>query len=255
MNPVCFHIGSHPIYWYGVLMALAFLAGISHWQWLGRRTGRDVSLAGDLAFWLMIGGIIGARIAYVFSNFDYFRAAPQEIIRIDQGGLIYYGGFIGGAIMFFVVARWRRINPLDLADFTITALPLGHAFGRIGCFLNGCCGGALAPHPSGLTCGLTHYPVQLYEALFNLSLYAFLTWFYLNRRNARNGTVLALYLMTYPIIRFLLEFIRGDDRMRLGALDVAQEISLILMTAGLILWWFVRHHPTPSLNTKSDPHP
>jgi phosphatidylglycerol:prolipoprotein diacylglycerol transferase len=63
MNPVCFHIGSHPIYWYGVLMALAFLAGISHWQWLGRRTGRDVSLAGDLAFWLMIGGIIGARIA------------------------------------------------------------------------------------------------------------------------------------------------------------------------------------------------
>jgi phosphatidylglycerol:prolipoprotein diacylglycerol transferase len=255
MNPVCFHIGSHPIYWYGVLMALAFLAGISHWHWLGRRTGRDVSLAGDLAFWLMIGGIVGARIAYVLSNFDYFRAAPQEIIRIDQGGLIYYGGFIGGAILFFIVARWRRINPLDLADFTITALPLGHAFGRVGCFLNGCCGGALAPHPSGLTCGLAHYPVQLYEALLNLSLYAFLTWFYLIRRKARNGTVLALYLVIYPIIRFLLEFIRGDDRMRLGALNVAQEISLILMTAGLILWWFVRHHPTPSLKTKSAPRP
>jgi phosphatidylglycerol:prolipoprotein diacylglycerol transferase len=255
MNPVCFHIGSHPIYWYGVLMALAFLAGISHWQWLGRRTGRDVSLAGDLAFWLMIGGIIGARIAYVLSNVDYFRAAPQEIIRIDQGGLIYYGGFVGGAIMFFIVARWRRINPLDLADFTITALPLGHAFGRIGCFLNGCCGGALAPHPSGLTCGLTHYPVQLYEAFFNLGLYAFLTWFYLNRRMERKGPVLALYLVIYPIIRFLLEFIRGDDRMRLGALDVAQEISLILIMTGLILWWFVRHHPTPSIKTKSAPRP
>ncbi len=255
MNPVCFHIGSHPIYWYGVLMALAFLAGISHWQWLGRRTGRDVSLAGDLAFWLMIGGIIGARIAYVLSNFDYFRAAPQEIMRIDQGGLIYYGGFIGGAIMFFIVARWRQINPLDLADFTITALPLGHAFGRIGCFLNGCCGGALASHPSGLTCGLSHYPVQLYEAFFNLSLYAFLTWFYLNRRKDRKGPVLALYLVIYPIIRFLLEFIRGDDRMRLGTLDVAQGISLILITAGLILWWFVRHHPTPSLKTKSAARP
>lgn len=241
MDPVCFHIGSHPIYWYGVLMALAFLAGLLHWQWLGHRTGRDVSLAGDLAFWLMVGGILGARLAYVLSNLDYYLAAPQEIIRVDQGGLIFYGGFIGGAIMFLVLARWRRIKILDLADFTITALPLGHAFGRIGCFLNSCCGGAPAPHPSLLTGGLAHYPVQLYEAVFNLGVYALLTWYYLRRRNQRYGSVLALYLMTYPIIRFLLEFIRGDERLRVGTLDAAQMISLGLIIVGLALWWFVRH--------------
>lgn len=241
MDPICFHIGSHPIYWYGVMMALAFLAGLLHWQWLGHRTGRDVALAGDLAFWLMVGGILGARTAYVLSNLDYYLAAPREIIRVDQGGLIFYGGFIGGAIMFLVLARWRRIKVLDLADFAITALPLGHAFGRIGCFLNSCCGGCPASHPSFLTGGLAHYPVQIYEAVFNLGVYALLTWYYLRRRDQRHGSVLALYLMTYPIIRFLLEFIRGDERLRVGSLDAAQLISLILIGTGLALWWFVRN--------------
>lgn len=246
MDPICFRIGSHPIYWYGVMMALAFLSGILHWQWLGKKTGRDVSLASDLAFWLMVGGIVGARLAYVLSNFNYYRAAPAEIIRIDQGGLIYYGGFIGATVVFFALARWHRLPPLDLADFTITALPLGHAFGRIGCFLNGCCGGAQVSHPSILSCGLTHYPVQIFEAVFNLCVYAWLTWFYLHRRNQRNGSVLALYLMTYPCGRFLLEFIRGDERMHLGGLDVAQVISLSLIVLGVALWWFVRHKPAPS---------
>lgn len=242
MDPVCFHIGARPIYWYGIMMALAFLAGIAHWNWLGRRTGRNVALAGDLAFWLMVGGILGARFAYVISNFDYYRAAPQEIIRIDQGGLIYYGGFLGGAAAFFCLAAWRRINPLDLADFTITALPLGHAFGRVGCFLNGCCGGRLADPPSCLTGGLEHYPVQLYESAFNLGVYGLLTWFFLRRRNNRNGAVLALYLMTYPVGRFLLEYLRGDDRMRWGNLDVAQEVSLGLIVVGIALWWFLQRN-------------
>ncbi|MEI6564755.1 MAG: prolipoprotein diacylglyceryl transferase [bacterium] len=248
MDPVCFHIGTHPIYWYGVMMALAFMAGILHWQWLGNRTGRDTALASDLAFWLMTGGILGARTAYVISNYNYFRAAPQEIIRVDQGGLIFYGGFIGGLIVFLILAKCRHIKAADLADFTVTALPLGHALGRVGCFLNGCCGGCAAHPPSLITGGLPNYPVQLYEALFNLGVYGFLTWYYLSRRGSRHGSVVALYLMIYPMGRFLLEFIRGDDRMRLGGLDIAQEISLVLILAGITLWWWVsyrNHENTP----------
>lgn len=235
MDPICFHIGSRPVYWYGVMMALAFLSGIVHWHWLGRRTGRDVSVAGDLAFWLMAGGILGARTAYVIANWDYFLAAPQNIIRIDQGGLVFYGGFIGGVLAFVVFARWRQIRFMDLADFTITALPLGHAFGRIGCFLNGCCGGSAVTHPTFLTGGLAHYPVQLYEALFNLAVYGILTGLYLRRKNRGDGSILALYLMIYPVGRFLLEFIRGDERMRAGSLDMAQWISLALLALGIIL--------------------
>ena len=241
MNPICFHIGTHPIYWYGVMMALAFMSGMLHWQWLGHRTGRDTALASDLAFWLMVGGIIGARIAYVAANFNYFMAAPQEIIRIDQGGLIFYGGFIGGALSFLILARWRHIGVADLADFTITALPLGHALGRVGCFLNGCCGGSEAPPASFLAAGLPHYPVQLYEAFLNLGVYGLLTWYFLFKRGSKQGSVVALYLMTYPLIRFLLEFIRGDDRMQIdGGLDVAQIISLALLLIGVTLWRFTQ---------------
>ena len=239
IDPVCFNVGSRPIYWYGVMMALAFLAGIGHWNWLSRRTGRDVSLGGDLAFWLMLGGIIGGRLAYVAANFSYYRAVPQEIIRVDQGGLIFYGGFIGGLLIFVAFARWHRLDVADLADFTVTAIPLGHAFGRVGCFLNGCCGGRAVEHASVWSCGFGHYPVQLFEAALNLGIYGLLTWYFLCRRGARVGSVIALYLTTYPVCRFLLEYLRGDARMRLGAIDMAQGISIGLFVAGLVLWGII----------------
>lgn len=240
MDPVCFHIGSRPVYWYGVFMALAFLAGLCHWHWLSRKTGRHVNIGGDLAFWLMVSGIGGARIAYVIANFDYFRAVPGEILRVDQGGLIFYGGFIGAFLAFVAFARWRRLGFLDLADFTVTALPLGHALGRVGCFLNGCCQGSLAPAPSWLTGGLVRYPVQLYEAALNLVVYALLAVLYVKSPRRGRGIVLATYLVTYPVARFGLEFLRGDARLRWGELSVAQELSLLLITLGAGLWWYAR---------------
>jgi phosphatidylglycerol:prolipoprotein diacylglycerol transferase len=251
MDPICFHVCTRPVYWYGVMMALAFLAGIGHWQALGRRTGqRDVAFASDLAFWLMVGGIVGARLAYVGANFDYFIAAPMEIIRVDQGGLIFYGGFIGAVLAFIVFARSRREKVLELADFAITALPLGHALGRVGCFLNGCCQGCVVKTPSLLSANLNRYPVQLYEAAFNLVVYAVLTIVYLRRRGQCHGQVLATYLILYPAGRFLLEFLRGDERLRWGFFSAAQCLSLALMALGMGLWIVVQRqhendHRTP----------
>ncbi len=243
MNPICFHVGSRPVYWYGVMMALAFLAGIGHWQVLGRRTGRrDAAFSSDLAFWLMVGGIVGARCAYVLANFSYFSAAPMEIIRVDQGGLIFYGGFIGAVLAFILFARSRRERILQLADFAITALPLGHALGRVGCFLNGCCQGRVVEVPSLLSAHLHRYPVQLYEAAFNLVVYAVLTTVYLHRRGQHHGQVLATYLMLYPAGRFMLEFLRGDERLRWGLFSAAQYLSLALMALGLGLWIVLQRH-------------
>lgn len=241
MDPVCFHIGSRPVYWYGIMMALAFLAGIAHWQILGRRTGRrDVSFATDLAFWLMVGGIVGARAAYVVANIEDFGARPLDIIRVDQGGLIFYGGFIGASVAFLAFARLRRESVLGLADFAITAVPLGHALGRVGCFINGCCQGRLCAEAPWLAAGLPRYPVQLYEAAFNLLVYAFLFRLYLRRHATRRGDILAAYLMVYPVGRFMLEFLRGDPRLRWGTWSVAQLLSLALMAAGLGLWLALR---------------
>jgi phosphatidylglycerol:prolipoprotein diacylglycerol transferase len=251
MDPICFKIGSRPVYWYGVMMALAFLAGITHWQALGRRTGRrDVAFASDLAFWLMVGGIVGARLVYVLANINYFFDAPMEIIRVDQGGLVYYGGLIGASLAFLVFARRRREAVLDLADFAITALPLGHALGRVGCFLNGCCQGRVVETPCLLAANLQRYPVQLYEAVFNLVVYVVLSVVYLRYHRQRHGLVLAVYLLMYPTGRFLLEFLRGDERLRYGWFSVAQYLSLALVAVGAGLWMVVQRqhenaHRTP----------
>lgn len=242
IDPICFTIGSRPIYWYGVMMALGFLAALGHWRILGRRTGIDTAFTGDLLVWIMVAGIVGARVAYVLANWAYFCAAPAEIIRVDQGGLIYYGGFLGSGVALILFSRFYRQPLLTTVDLTVTALPLGHAFGRVGCFLNGCCGGRAAPADSVMACGLTHYPVQVYEAAFNLLLYAFLFWYYLSPARRRPGRILALYLLCYPVARFFLEFLRGDERTRVGTLDVAQFVSLGLLAIGLTLWLILRRH-------------
>ncbi len=235
MDPVCFHIGPRPIYWYGVMVATAFLACLAHLVLRGRAEGRPAALASDLVFWIMVGAILGARLAYVAANWRDFIAAPGLIFRFDQGGLIYYGGLAGGALASVGFAFAKREPLWPLWDWLATALPLGHALGRVGCFLNGCCYGALTALPWGAVAhgGLRH-PVQLYEAFFNLALYAFLNWRY--PRRSWDGQISALYLLLYPLGRLVLEYFRGDERLRWAGLNAAQAVSLGLLLCGAAIW-------------------
>jgi len=260
MHPELFHIGSFPIGWYGVLMALAFVAGLVNWTILGRREGRSYTDAADMLFWVMVAGIVGARVAYIFKEWDSFSSAPLTMIRIDKGGLAFYGGFIGGTLALAVFARVRGQKVLSLYDFAVTSLPLGHALGRIGCFMNGCCFGKLS---DGALCvtypmhsypwwrhvyngyltrfdvrSLSVYPVQLYEAAFNILLFVLLVWSY--RRRKHDGSVAALYLMTYPLGRFVFEYLRGDHRLQFLGVSVGQVVSFLLFTVGAALWFLSR---------------
>ena len=243
MDPVCFYIGSRPIYWYGVFVALAFLAAVTHWSLIARREKRPEGFGSELGFWTMISGILGARIAYILANINYFRQEPMELLRIDRGGLIYYGGFIGAAIGIALFARFRKQPLLAMSDLAVSALPLGHALGRLGCFMNGCCyGRASTAWWAVFNADDYRHPVQLVEAAFNIGIYLLLLRSY--RRRTTPGSVLALYLLTYPVGRFLIEFLRGDDRLRWSGLDVAQEISLGLFAAGLALALALRRRRT-----------
>lgn len=246
MNSVCFTILGHPVYWYGVLVALGFVAGVTHWIILGRREGRPSSFGSDLGFWVMLSGILGARIGYVISELPEFMERPATIFRIDQGGLIFYGGLISATLAVLIFARIKHEKLWPFMDFAVTALPLGHAFGRIGCFINGCCYGTSSSLPwSVVVDGLARHPTQLYEAACNFTIYLVLLWVYCRRRH--DGRILALYFMLYGLVRFVFEFYRGDPRMRWLGFTVAQEISLLLMVVGLGLWLFLpRHDSRPS---------
>lgn len=235
VDPVAFVILGRPIYWYGVLVALGFLAALLHWNALAPRLNLPAGIGSDLAFLVMIGGILGARAMYVAANWAYFSAHPAEIVRIDQGGLIFYGGFLAAAAGVAVMARVRHIPLWTLGDFTVSALPLGHALGRIGCLLNGCCYGAPSDLPWAVkTAGAWRHPVQGYEAIFNIALY--LTLCLLLLRRVQAGFVVAAYLIGYGLWRFAIEFLRGDARMQAwGGLNAAQTLSLVLVGLGFIL--------------------
>ena len=249
MHPVFIEIMGRPIYWYGVMTALGFLAAVLHWNRLARRTGRPRGLGSELGIWVMLCGILGARIAYVLANFDYYLSAPQEIIRIDRGGQIYYGGFIGAALGVMVLARLRKQPLWSFADFVVTGLPLGHAIGRFGCFLNGCCYGTVTDLPWRVfQRDVYRHPVQLYEMLFNLALYALLVAYFFRKK--RDGTVFALYLVVYAVGRFALEFLRGDERTQWLGLSVAQVLSVAFFAAGCALWALL---PRDGKTTDADP--
>jgi len=257
MHSVCFKIGWLPIHWYGVMLATGFLAGLINWTLLGRKEKKDFNFCSDLLFWIMVSGILGGRLAYVLSNIEYYRNNPISAIFVWEGGLIYYGGFIGAAIAVFVFAKLRKQHLLTLYDFVIVSVPLAHVFGRIGCFLNGCCHGRIydgfltikypAKSPAWWTqiydekitrfssSSLPVIPVQLYEAALNLALYLILVFAY--RHKKHEGSTTAIYFLLYPFARFWLEFLRGDERMTWMGLSVAQLVSIILILIGIILLW------------------
>jgi len=257
MHPDFISFGPFSIHTYGVMMALGFLAGLGNWVLLGRRDGRSPQFCTDLMFWVMVAGLAGARTAYVLENWPAYAADPLSIIRVDQGGLVFYGGFAAAGAAVVMFARRHREPLAGLFDFVVTSVPLAHALGRIGCFLNGCCFGSCTaaatrvafPRHSipwtsqvreGLidgnaTASLPVHPVQLYEAAFNFAVYGLLVWLF--RRKLRAGMVTAIYLVLYAIGRFSLEFVRGDrgERLAVQQFSIGQFVSLLVLAAGVAL--------------------
>ncbi len=251
MDPIAFNIGSLTIRWYGIFTALGFAAAFSLMLLRAPRYNIPRERISDLTFMAMIGGLLGARLLYVMQNWAYFNRNPGEIIRIDHGGQVFYGGFILAVLAIAVFAKLKKLSMTSIADMFAPALPLGHAFGRIGCFLNGCCfgkphEGACAVHyhmpeyqsalsvqhdlgivPPDAMQSLPVFPVQLVAAAANLAICVILLA--LATRIKVRGRLFALYAIMYSVARFLLEFMRGDYLSRPFGLTPAQWVSVIVL--------------------------
>lgn len=241
MHPTLFSLGSFTLHSFGVMMALAFLSAFWVLRRLGRGTPRDGDYASGLLVWCMVSGILGARIAYVIEHWSaQFRDTPSAIFRIDQGGLMFYGGLIGTLVALAIFARVHKERTIDVFDFVAVVLPLGQALGRIGCFLNGCCHGRLCDGFPGIAFprfsgpwheqvrdglidataarSLPVLPTQLFEAAGCALIFALLLLLY---RRKRRGLVTGAYLACYGVLRFALEYFRGDQRITLGEFTFA----------------------------------
>lgn len=258
MHPIAFKIGSLNVYWYGILIAVGFLAGLWTASKRGLRDGLPQEKIIDLGPWLVLGAIAGARLLYVITHWqDYYASHPfYEVFIIRQGGLVYYGGLIG-AIATSLFYIYRKKLPLwKTADALAPSIALGYVPGRLGCLATGCCYGSPSQLPWAIrfpddheTGGVPVHPTQLYEAALNLLLYALLEWLF--RRRKFDGQVFAAYLIGYAGLRSLVECFRGDYRTYyLGNLATpAQVVSIVILLAGCGLWWQRSHAQVSSIES------
>ena len=245
MDPIAFQLGGFAIHWYGVLVALGFLAGL----WTASRRaplgGIPADRIADLGPWLIAGGILGARLLYVLTYWNTaFAGRPwYEVLMIHKGGLVFYGGLIGATLATVIFARLKKIPLWALADVLAPSISLGQVFGRLGCLMNGCCFGHASAAPWAIrfpadheTAGQPVHPTQVYEAGLSALLYAGLAALF--RRKRFDGQVFAVYLVAYPLVRSVVEVFRGDYKaLSFGVLTPAHWVSAGILAAGLLLWW------------------
>jgi len=266
------HAGrSLPVYGYGFMMFLGFVAA----GWTAIRRGRLVGIPKDaiwdVCLWVLVGGVGGARLFYVLQYSDrVFGDADSPgdyafaLVNLQEGGLVLYGGIIVALAAFLLFCRVRKLNPLLMTDVIMPSFFIGLAFGRLGCFMNGCCYGDRCELPWALSFPLGSvpdmalvgrgfvdaweaktlalHPSQLYSALNALLLAGLLHVYFPLRR--RDGSVLAMALLTYPITRFLIEFLRGDEMGKFHtALTISQWVSLGIFSAGILFTYWLSKRP------------
>jgi phosphatidylglycerol:prolipoprotein diacylglycerol transferase len=252
MHPIFLQIGDFTIRSYGFMAMVGFLVGWSMLSLNRKHAGLTADQASNLVLIGMVSGIIGSRIFYVVLEWkEHFADHPERIIRIDQGGLVFYGGFLLAFALIVGYCRWRKLDVVRVLDIVAPAISAAHACGRIGCYLNGCCYGRITtsilgvvyPLESGIPKGhpgAKVHPIQLYEAAENVLACGL--YFYLVRKGKR-GMAMSAYMLVYGICRFFNEFFRGDDRGELfhqTLFSPAQWICLGLIPVGaglLIYFW------------------
>ena len=271
-----------PLHTYGLLIATAFLVGLYLAGRGAKRAGLDQERVTDLTFWILVAGMVGSRILFIIVNWDDYARDPINVLYFWNGGFVFYGGFIGAAVVSWFYMRRHGMPFFAYADVLIPSVSLGHAIGRLGCFAAGCCwGGAcdvhfalaarfppealayqsqLAQHVinAGALTTLPVYPTQLYESLGELTIFLILTLW--RTRKRFNGELLALYLVLYAPLRSLVETFRGDEERGrvfnfLGPwakkawwnLSTSELISVGIFAFGLGLFFWLRR-----VNTAQD---
>jgi phosphatidylglycerol---prolipoprotein diacylglyceryl transferase len=239
MRPVLFQIFGFPVHSYGLMLAIAFLVGIVGLGKSVKKLGISFDTIVDLGTWILIGAVVGARLAYVITEYQYYLAAPLDIFKINSGGLAFHGGLIGGFLAGFWFLRRKRIYPWKLADQAAPFVALGYAVTRVGCLLNGCCYGKPTTLPWAMKCAandqVLRHPTQIYSMIGSLVLFGIL-WLMRDHRRFP-GFLFLLYIGLYSILRFVVEYFR-EGPVLVPGISLAQAVCIVLaaIAFGLIGW-------------------
>ncbi len=247
------HIGPVTIYGYGLMVAIGVISCVLVGMNRAKKLGVNPDILFNAAFIGIIFGIIGAKLMYWITIFPDIIKNPKLLLDLT-GGFVVYGGLVLGVGAAIVYLRIKKEPALSYIDIAAASIALGQGFGRIGCFLAGCCYGKVAPDgawyavtfPTGgeAPAGIGLYPTQLMSSAFNFLLFFFLC--YMTTRVRFRGAIVSLYMMIYSAARFLIEFIRTEPQ-TVGPLTTAQFTAIFVFTAGLILFIIMKKKALPPL--------
>lgn len=239
MHPELFKIGSITIYSYGVMLSLAFGVGIYIARKRAMKVGISSKIIMDLAVYVLISSLIGARLLYVLTNLNEYKTHPLEAI-FSRYGFVFYGGLILATIGGSWYLKRQKLPVWEIADVIAPSIAIGQSIGRIGCFLNGCCYGKPTTLPWGVmfpardSLDITSiHPTQLYSSVNNLIIFVVLSCLWERRRY--KGQIFLSYLILYSITRFIIEIYRGDNPYIFLHLTLSQIISLFIGLGGIIV--------------------
>jgi phosphatidylglycerol:prolipoprotein diacylglycerol transferase len=260
MHPILVKLGPVAIHTYGFMMALGVAMGLWFLYVQARKQELPAPRLLDAAFYILIISIIGAKLILLVGNFSYYTASPRELFSLARSGGVFQGGLAFGVVFALWYFHKHRLPTWKVADIVGASLALGHGFGRIGCFMAGCCYGSACKLPwgvvftspyanelTGIPLGQERHPVQLYESALNFL--NFLVLFLILRKKRFDGQVFAFYIMNYSVIRFFTEYFRGDHpakayliqgSTRLASLSLPQAFCILGLVGGFLLYLILK---------------
>lgn len=242
MKPFLLEIGKLKIAGYGTMILIGVIVAYCLFAYRGKKRGYNVDNLFDITVFSVIGGFLCAKLLYIVVENPKLLLNPVEIVKTFSQGFVVYGGIIGGFLVFILMCKRYKYNPLKIGDLAVASLAIGQGFGRIGCLLAGCCYGAettssigiIFPADSLAPAGIPLYPTQIFSSIFDFALGLFLLWY--GNKNKEKGKTMSMYMIIYSIGRFFVEFLRNDPRGSVGSLSTSQFISIFILIGGILLY-------------------
>ena len=235
-------IGPFTIYGYGLMIAIGIVAGCLTAEYRARKQGLDSEQIFPMILWCLVGGFLCAKLLFWITEWKSIAQDPGFMMETLSSGFVVFGGIIGGILTGFLYCRIKGLIFFKYADVILPSVALAQGFGRIGCFLAGCCYGKETESFFSVIFQNSEYapnhvaliPTQLYSS--GLDFLHFLLLLLIARNKKEDGQVTACYLIFYSIGRFVIEFFRGDIiRGSVGILSTSQFISIFTGIAGIVL--------------------
>ncbi len=242
IDPVIFRIGDFELRWYSITIMLAVVAAVLITTYFGKKKGIATEEIYSLALWVVISGMVGARLFHIVDQWEYYAGNPLHIFQLQQGGLAIWGAIAGGAVALFIYAKSRHLPLGRLVDAVVPGLLVAQIIGRFGCIVNGDAYGGITnlpwgfiyAHPNALIpsalFGIPTHPYPVYEILWNgATLLALLK---LRHSFTKNGILFFSYLSLYSLGRFALTFVRQENAL-FWQLQQAQVMAIAVLVVSV----------------------